>query len=103
MPQTAAELLNELQKRALVPAGVLASLQSQVAKAAKPVAPAAIAKLLVEKGHLTATQAQQLLSAPAAAQAPAANSAGSKSAVADLAPLDDLRPLDDLQALDDPA
>ena len=40
MPQTAAELLNELQQRAWVQPGVLASLRSQVAKAAKPVTPA---------------------------------------------------------------
>ena len=69
MSKTAADFLNELEKKALVPAGVLASLKSQVAKAKTPSSPAAIGKLLVDKGHLTATQAHQLLAAPAPARA----------------------------------
>ena len=102
MPQTAAEFLNELERRALVPPGVLASLKSQFVKAATPVDPVEVAKLLVEKGHLTAAQAQQLLGAPSAsaAKAPPTKPAGTKSADAELALQDDLEPLDELVPLD---
>lgn len=100
MPKTAAEFLNDLDERGLAPPGVIASLKGQVAKAASPVAPAAIAKLLVEKGHLTQAQAQQLLAAtPAAAKKP--EPAAAKKTAPQLAPLDDLQPLSDLQPLDD--
>jgi hypothetical protein len=103
MPQTAAEFLSDLERRALVPPGVLASLQSQVAKAAAPVAPAAVAKLLVEKGHLTSAQAQQLLGAlsTATAQAAPPKAAGPKADHAELALADDLEPPGGLEPLDD--
>jgi hypothetical protein len=93
MPKTATEFLNDLEKRGLVPTGVIASLKGQVAKSATAVSPATVAKLLIDKGHLTAAQAQQLLGATPVAAAPT-------PAVADLAPLDDLQPLDNLDPLD---
>jgi hypothetical protein len=128
MSKNATELLNELETKGLVPGGVIASLRTQVAKAAKPVAPQTITRLLVEKGHLTPPQAQKLLGAPAtvaraaatatatkAAKAPAAVAAATQPIADDLtsldglepldalAPLDELQPLDGLSPLDEPA
>src|SRR5262245_47131895 len=97
MAKTAEQFLNDLAQANLVPGEILESLRRQVAKAAKPVAPQTLAKLLIDKGHLTAKQGQQLLgAAPAAAVAPA------KSAPAPLPPLpqqDMLAPLDDLSMM----
>jgi hypothetical protein len=130
MSKNATELLNELQKKGLVPDEIIASLRTQVAKSSKPVAPQTITKLLVEKGHLTPPQAQKLLGAPAtaskaavtatatkqAAKAPAAVAAAATQSITDdltsadglepldaLSPLDDLQPLDGLSPLDEPA
>ena len=123
MASSANELLNELEKKGLVPGGVIASLRTQVAKAGKPVAPQTITKLLVEKGHLTPPQAQKLLGASAGAaqsatnatataikqtaKVPAAMAAAATQPIADdltsldgLEPLDALSPLEDLQSLD---
>lgn len=104
---TAEQFLSDLARQNLVPAEVVESLQRQVAKAAKPVAPQTLAKLLVEKGHLTAVQGQKLLGA---APAPSA-AAPKKIAPAALEPLgsaDDLSmglaPLDDMESpLPEPA
>ena len=130
MAKTATDLLNELANKDLVPGEVVASLRAQVAKAARPVPPQQITKLLVEKGHLTAAQAQKLLgAAPASASPKAATATATKPApkaapqpapaaaatqpIADdltaldglepLESLDSLEPLADLDALDEPA
>ena len=69
---TAEDLLNILEQRQLVSAGILASLRKQVAGAAKPIPPASVIKLLVDKQQLTPGQAEQLLrtaATPAAASA----------------------------------
>jgi outer membrane protein assembly factor BamB len=65
MAMTAEELLNKLEQGDLVPPEIVASLRRQVAAAKDPIAPAAITKLLVDKGHLTANQSQRLLGNPA--------------------------------------
>jgi len=130
MAKTATDLLNELASKDLVPGEVVASLRAQVAKAAKPVPPQQITRLLVEKGHLTAAQAQKLLGtapaaaspkaatatatkpAPKAAPKPATAAAATQSIADDLTALDGLEPLEsldsleplaDLDALDEPA
>jgi hypothetical protein len=112
MAKTADEFLNDLAERDLVPAEIVASLRRQVASSAKPVAAATLAKLLTDKGQLTAAQAQRILggaAAPAGQQAPRPAKAVAKSPapmpaddLAGLAPLDDggLMPLDDLTPLD---
>jgi outer membrane protein assembly factor BamB len=93
---TAEVFLSELARQNLVPGEIIESLRRQVAKAAKPVAPQTLAKLLVEKGHLTAAQGQRILGA-APAPAPATKPAPI-AGLEPLAPLDDLglTPLDDL-------
>jgi outer membrane protein assembly factor BamB/TolA-binding protein len=112
MAKTADEFLNDLAERDLVPAEIVASLRRQVASSAKPVAAATLAKLLTDKGQLTAAQAQRILggaAAPAGQPAPRPAKAVAKSPapmpaddLAGLAPLDDggLMPLDDLTPLD---
>src|SRR5262245_59230542 len=74
MAKSAADFLNELTERELVPINILASLKRQVTAATKPVSAATIARLLVEKGHLTAVQAERLLGTPLRSAAPAAAS-----------------------------
>jgi len=92
---TAEEFLSDLARQNLVPAEIIESLRRQVAKSAKPVAPQTLAKLLVDKGHLTAVQSQRLLGA---APAPAAAKKPAPAALEPLGPADDLglTPLDDL-------
>jgi outer membrane protein assembly factor BamB len=51
-----------LEAKQLLPAKMIESLRGQLAGAKKPIAATAIAKLLVDKGHLTPFQAKQLLS-----------------------------------------
>ncbi len=96
MTKTAAEFLSELAQRDLAPANVVASLRRQVGEATKPVSALAIARLLVEKGHLTAVQAERLLGAPlTAAKHP------SPAALAETKPMDaelGLAPLADAPA-----
>jgi outer membrane protein assembly factor BamB len=105
---SAEEFLAVLEQKDLLPAKVLESLKGQVRKSAKPIAAAAVAKLLIEKGLLTPALAQRLLSAgpkpPGRVEArpKPKPSAGPKKATDDddfgLAPLDDdlgLAPLDD--------
>ena len=64
MTKSAADFLNDLAERELVPDNIVASLHRQVTAATKPVSAASIARLLVEKGHLTAVQAERLLGSP---------------------------------------
>ncbi len=88
---TADEFLNVLEQRKLVPTEVIATLRQQVQKSIKIISAEAVAKLLVEKKRLTASQMDELLKgAPGPAR------------VADddfgLAPLDDpfgLAPIDE--------
>lgn len=95
---TAEEFLSEAARQNLVPGEVLESLRRQVAKSAKPVAPQTLAKLLVDKGHLTAVQSQRLLGTVPAAAAPTKKAA--PAALEPLGPIDDLglAPLEDLLA-----
>lgn len=85
MAKTANDILDEVAGSGLVAADVIENLRRQVAKATKPVLPAAIVKLLVERGHLTATQGEWLLTSPAA----------SASSVAPVAALEELTLLSD--------
>jgi hypothetical protein len=85
---TADELLAKLEKGDLVSPEIIATLRKQVAAAKEPIAPAAITKLLVEKGHLTAGQAARLVDATTPSQiakkpaAPATASQIAKAATA---------------------
>jgi outer membrane protein assembly factor BamB len=109
MARTAEQFISELAQGGLVPDAVLQSLRRQVAQAAKPVSPAAIAKALVQHGHLTEAQAKRLLGArPSAAPAPrpggdtsAAPSSSTASLSGDLGltPLEELAPLAPLSPL----
>ena len=65
----AVDLLNILEKRELVASGVLAALRKQVAAAGRPIAPASIIKVLIDKQELTPRQGEQLLQSAAAAGA----------------------------------
>jgi outer membrane protein assembly factor BamB len=58
---TSQQLLELIDQRRLVPSAVVAKLRAQLADPAKRASPKALAKLLVDKGHLTASQAKQLL------------------------------------------
>src|SRR5215211_2604204 len=77
MAKTATDLLNELSEKDPVPGAIVASLRAQVAKSATPVAAQTVAKLLIDRGHLTAAQAQKLLGQPISA---AATSGSAKNA-----------------------
>ena len=55
------QFLNELEKRGMLEADIIAELRQQVAGMDTKVAPEAIAKLLVTKGHLTRFQATKLV------------------------------------------
>jgi outer membrane protein assembly factor BamB len=66
---TAEDLLNILEQRQLVAPATIGSLRQQLAQAGKPIAPAAIVKLLVDNQQITAGQAAGLL--PSAAVKPA--------------------------------
>ena len=70
MAKTAQELLDHLASNDLIPREVMESLRRQVAKSAKPISAAAVAKTLVEHGHLTAAQGERLVGAPLPAAAP---------------------------------
>lgn len=86
---TAEQFLQRLEQDRLVKADVLASLRGQVQKSAKPVAAATIAKLLVDKGILTAQQSQSLLTAAPAATAQPAKLSDPLDDLLGFAPLDD--------------
>lgn len=116
---TAEDLLAKLEKGELVAPEIIASLRRQIANAKEPIAPAAVAKLLVDKGHLTAGQAARLLEQTGASQIKSGTSQiAKKPAAAPPAPAkspapalhsssvhDDLglAPLDDLEPLSSPA
>ncbi len=108
------KLLDILAQRDLLPEKLLASLRQQVAKASNPIRPEALAKRLVEAGHLTPALAQRLLAALPESEAKGTSegtarpgreskatptvSGGSALAEDDLAPLEDdfdLAPLED--------
>ena len=80
---TAEELIDTLERRAMLPAETIGSLRKFVAKSLKIVTPESLAALLVERGRLTAPQAKQLLERSAAR--PAAPAADELS----LVPMDD--------------
>ena len=71
---TATAFLDVLEKKGLVPGGVLATLRKQVAESKSPIPARRVAKLLVDKKALTPAIAQQLLAA-ASKPAPAAKAA----------------------------
>ncbi len=90
----AEDLLAKLEKQELIAPEVIASLRRQIAAATEPIAPATVAKLLVDKKHLTAGQAQRLLEhsgtsqiakQPAAAATPPATPPATASAIAKVA------------------
>ncbi len=114
---TADEFINRLEQQRLLDEGVLASLRRRVAKKGGSVTPESVAKLLVEKGHLTSFQARMLLGEkaagksqqrPATAPAPRGTGGGKPTTPpADdelgLAPDDELTPVadDELTAVRD--
>jgi len=55
--------LDLLQTKDLLPGSLIESLREQVAQSKKPICPAAVAKRLIEAGHLTPALAKRLLSA----------------------------------------
>lgn len=79
---SAEELIDILEKRALLSPAVIGNLRKFVAKSLKIVTPDSLAKLLVERGLLTQVQAKQLFE-------PAPSKAGAQDDDLSLAPLDD--------------
>lgn len=79
---TAEELLSKLEAAEMVAPEVVASLRKQVGAAKEPIAVTAITKLLVDKGHLTAGQAQRLIGVPAGAPVSTIQKVAAGSAVA---------------------
>ena len=108
MAKSAEQFLNDLSQRDLVPAGVIASLRRQIAKADPPVTAEFLAKVLTDKGQLTSGQAQKILAEGAPAPQPAKVKVrpdddlplpldgGSLEPLDDIAPLEALAPLEDL-------
>src|SRR5687768_3910990 len=86
MAKTAQEFLDHLANSGLVPPEALESLRRQVAKAAKPVSPATIARVLVDHGHLTEAQGERL----AGTALPASKKSASHSGVLGLEPIGDV-------------
>ena len=84
MAKTAQELLDQLASSGLAPPEVVESLRRQVAKAAKPVSPGTVARLLVDHGHLTEAQGERLAGAPLPASK---KSASHSSSVLGLEPI----------------
>lgn len=83
MAKTAQAFLDHLASNDLVPPEVVESLRRQVAKATKPVSPAILARLLVDKGHLTEKQGERL----AESALPASKQSSSSSGVLGLEPI----------------
>jgi outer membrane protein assembly factor BamB len=83
MAKTAQEFLDLLVGQHLVPPEVLESLRKQVAKAARPVSPGTLARLLVDHGHLTEAQGERL----AGMSLPASKKSASHSGVLGLEPI----------------
>lgn len=73
---TSQQLLDLIDQRKLVPATVVAKLRGQIADPRKRATPKGLLKVLVAKGHLTATQAKSLLSETMAATADNADDLG---------------------------
>jgi outer membrane protein assembly factor BamB len=90
--------LEILEEKDLLPAALLATLRSQIARASKPVPATLVAKKLIAQGHLTPALAKRLLTAEND------EPLGLKSAAASLPPGDDeeLRFADDGAASDVP-
>ncbi len=92
------KFLDILAERDLLPEKLLANLRQQVAKAPKPIRPEALAKRLIDAGHLTPALAKRLLAAlPQAEAEPEATPSDAASAQADeddlgLVPLEDEAP-----------
>ncbi|HEV2969071.1 MAG TPA: hypothetical protein VGY55_03710, partial [Pirellulales bacterium] len=81
---TTEEFIDTLQQRALLPAEAIDSLRQFVRKSLKIVTPESLAKMLVEKGRITALEAEQLLEQPPGSGPPRADDFS-------LAPIDDPR------------
>lgn len=79
MATTAHEFLDHLASNNLVPPEVLESLRRQVGKAARPVSAASVARLLVDRGHLTTAQGERLVGGPLPAAAPKQEEKGAKT------------------------
>ncbi len=65
---TAVEFLDKLEQQGLLDEGLVSKLRNQVADARKPVSAQKMAKLLIDKGHLTAFQAKKLIDSGAPAR-----------------------------------
>src|SRR5690349_17971912 len=93
MAKTAQEFLDQLAAGGLVPAEVIENMRRQVAKSAKPVAAATVARLLVDRGHLTVAQGERLLGGPlppakeSKPAAAAAKTSSSSSSILGLTPI----------------
>src|SRR5258706_12495048 len=93
MAKTGQEFLDHLTAGGLVPPEVIENLRRQVAKAAKPVAAGTVARLLVDRGHLTAAQGERLIGGPlppakeAKPAAAAAKTSASSSSILGLEPI----------------
>ena len=57
---SAERFLDILEAKDLIPVAMLGSLRKQLAAATKPVTAPSVAKLLIEKGHLTPALAKRL-------------------------------------------
>jgi len=69
---TGEQLLRLVERGRLAPPVVIDSLRRQIAASERPVLAAAVAKVLVDAGHLTAFQARQLIGGPSVQAQPAA-------------------------------
>jgi outer membrane protein assembly factor BamB len=94
MTESAAKLLALLQERRLLPDLLIESLRKQVAAAPQPLEAHHIAKLLQQKGKITAFQARQLL-AEVEGRAETADSVPPEPAAPNVAPTSKRSPLGD--------
>lgn len=67
---TAVEFLDKLEQQGLLDESLVSKLRHQVAGARKPVSAQKMAKLLIDKGHLTAFQAKKLIGESAKSSSP---------------------------------
>jgi outer membrane protein assembly factor BamB/tetratricopeptide (TPR) repeat protein len=89
---TAEEFVDQLEQSDLLPQDVVAKIRKQIGAARRPVSPKAVAKWLVDKGHLTTFQVKRLLpEEPPKEQEPAEESQAKEPAEDDLglAPLEE--------------
>ena len=105
---SAAKFLDKLEQTGLLDDKVLATLRKQVASSKKRVSPQAVAKILIQKGHLTSKQAKKMLegfggtsSTAQPKQAPTAPPEEELQPLEDLQPLEELTPIDDTPGLVD--